>query len=41
MEVLLADVDFHANIWDVKRVLGAVLHSERFYDASDPKARPM
>ncbi|KAI0748499.1 RdRP-domain-containing protein [Daedaleopsis nitida] len=41
MEIELADVSFEANVWDVKRAFGAILHGEQFYDASDPKARPI
>ena len=41
MEIELAEVSYEANVWDVKRAFGAVLHGEGFYDASDPKSRPM
>lgn len=41
MEIELADVSRQATQWDVKRVFGAILHGDGFYDASDPKARPM
>ncbi|OBZ65791.1 RNA-dependent RNA polymerase 1 [Grifola frondosa] len=41
MEIDLSDVAFHATVWDVKRAIGGVLHGDEFFDASDPKARPM
>ncbi|RPD66474.1 RdRP-domain-containing protein [Lentinus tigrinus ALCF2SS1-7] len=41
MEIELADVSREATQWDVKRIFGAILHGEGFYDASDPKARPI
>ncbi len=41
MEIELADVVRDANVWDVKRAFGKILHGEEFYDASDPKARPV
>lgn len=41
MNIELADVSFEANEWDVKRAFGAILHGEGFFNASDPKARPV
>ncbi|CCM00004.1 uncharacterized protein FIBRA_02029 [Fibroporia radiculosa] len=40
MEVELADVSFTANEWDVKRAIGKVLHSDNFFNPTDPKDRP-
>lgn len=41
MELELKHIPFDATNWDVKRAFGAALHSDDFYNASDPKARPM
>ncbi|TBU35633.1 RdRP-domain-containing protein [Dichomitus squalens] len=41
MNIELADVSFEASEWDVKRAFGAILHGEGFYNASDPKSRPI
>ncbi|KAI0345277.1 RdRP-domain-containing protein [Trametopsis cervina] len=41
MELELKHVPFDASNWDVKRAFGVALHSEQFYNASDPKARPI
>jgi RNA-dependent RNA polymerase len=41
MELHLKHVPFEASNWDVKRAFGAALHGAEFYNASDPKARPM
>ncbi|KAM5531730.1 hypothetical protein V8D89_014579 [Ganoderma adspersum] len=41
MNIELADVSFEANEWDVKRAFGAILHGEGFFNASDPKSRPI
>ncbi|KAL6305270.1 RdRP-domain-containing protein [Sparassis latifolia] len=41
MELELADVAFDANVWDVKRAIGEVLHGEEFFNPSDPKDRPV
>ena len=41
MEIELKYIPFSASQWDVKRVIGAILHSDEFLDTSDPNARPM
>ena len=41
MELELKHLPFEATSGDVKRAFGATLHSDEFYNASDPKARPM
>ncbi|KAI0703549.1 RdRP-domain-containing protein [Cytidiella melzeri] len=41
MELELKHVPFDASNWDVKRAFGEALHGEEFYNASDPKARPI
>ena len=41
MELDLRHVPFEASNWDVKRAFGEALHGAEFYNASDPKARPM
>ncbi|KAI0664721.1 RdRP-domain-containing protein [Cubamyces menziesii] len=37
MEIELADVAYDASVWDVKRTFGSILHSEEFFNPSDPK----
>lgn len=39
MEIELNRIPFEASQWDVKRAIGAILHSDEFFNASDPKAR--
>lgn len=41
MEIELADVSFDATAWDVKRALGAIFHSDDFFNPTDPKDRPL
>ncbi|KAI0094073.1 RdRP-domain-containing protein [Irpex rosettiformis] len=41
MELDLKHVPFEASNWDVKRAFGEALHGAEFYNASDPKARPI
>ncbi|EMD38185.1 hypothetical protein CERSUDRAFT_113336 [Gelatoporia subvermispora B] len=41
MEIELKDVAFDATVWDVKRALETVFHGEDFYNASDPRERPL
>ncbi|KAH9952081.1 RdRP-domain-containing protein [Amylocystis lapponica] len=41
MELELADIPFEATVWDVKRALGEVLHSDEFFNPTDPKDRPL
>ncbi|TCD64916.1 hypothetical protein EIP91_003452 [Steccherinum ochraceum] len=39
MELDLTSVDHSASLWDVKRAVGAVLHSNVFYNPDDPKSQ--
>lgn len=41
MEIELSMIDRSASVWDVKRAIGSVLHSDDFFNPSDPKARPV
>lgn len=41
MEFDIDRVSFNATHYDVRRALAQVLHSEEFYNANDPRARPM
>ena len=41
MEIDLKYIPYDATQWDVKRAIGAVLHSDEFFNASDPAARLM
>lgn len=40
MEIEIADIARDATVWDVKRKIGSILHSDYFYNATDPKDRP-
>ncbi|GJE87096.1 RdRP-domain-containing protein [Phanerochaete sordida] len=39
MEIELKYIPYEASQWDVKRAIGGVLHSDDFFNASDPTAR--
>ncbi|EKM55297.1 uncharacterized protein PHACADRAFT_173398 [Phanerochaete carnosa HHB-10118-sp] len=39
MEIELKYIPFEASQWDIKRAVGGVLHSDDFFNASDPTAR--
>ncbi|TCD70921.1 hypothetical protein EIP91_000827 [Steccherinum ochraceum] len=39
MEIELKFVDRSASVWDVKRAIGGILHSNEFFNPDDPKAR--
>lgn len=41
MEIELADVSVDASVWDVKRAIGHILHSDDFFNPTDPKDRPV
>lgn len=41
MEIEFRNVPHEATVWDVKRVFGAILHGDEFFDKSNPKERPM
>lgn len=41
MEIELKYIPYEASQWDVKRAIGGVLHSDDFFNASDPNARPI
>ncbi|KZT06990.1 RdRP-domain-containing protein [Laetiporus sulphureus 93-53] len=40
MEISLSNIAFNASVWDVKRAVGKVLHSEEFFNPTDSKDRP-
>ena len=40
MEIELANIARDATVWDVKRRIGSILHSDYFYNATDSKDRP-
>ncbi|KAH9843166.1 RdRP-domain-containing protein [Rhodofomes roseus] len=40
MEIELRDISRDATIWEVKRKIGSILHSDYFYNPTDPKDRP-
>lgn len=41
MEFDIERVSFNATHYDVRRAFAQILHSEEFFNANDPKARPM
>lgn len=40
MEIEVANIARDATVWDVRRKIGSILHSDYFYNATDPKDRP-
>ena len=39
MEISLEDIPPRATLWEVKEVLGAILHGPNFFDPAAEKAR--